>query len=440
MKRPLSTVGAGLLLLGAAAGCGARTPLEAGAPAQGGAGGGTSSTTSSFSTTSTSSFSTTSTSSSTGGAPPCLTNADCDDGIDCTVDTCTPAGCVHTLNDAACNDGIACTTDTCTLEGCLFTPDNAYCNDGKLCTIDTCDPGNGPTDGGCTHTFSNAPCDDGIACTTDTCDPTTETCSHVPCDSLCDDGIFCDGVERCDATVGCVHGPPSCQLGLPCSADSCTEATSTCTHTQSGGCAPSLRLLVCDDAGNLLSISPYGEPNIMLAASNGTVWFDVAILDGRWFAIDGVGGLDELVPGTNQVKTVLPAPAANSLGAGPDGYLYAASDQVYRIDPDTGASNVLGPLPPGYTSSGDAVFFGAQLFVSTNGPCGGALVQFDPTSGTSTVIGGDGLGCVYGLAASAGTMFLVNCDGTVGTFDPQTGVVVLLSTTGVQVYGADVLP
>jgi hypothetical protein len=178
----------------------------------------------------------------------------------------------------------------------------------------------------------------------------------------------------------------------------------------------------------------------MIAASNGQVWFDVAILGGRWFAINGSGTLYELVPMTNQIKASFPVPAANSLGAGPDGFLYQASTDVYRLDPDTGAATLVGFLPQGYASSGDAAFLAGKLYVSADGPCGGALVQVDPATGAASVIGGDGLGCVYGLGAYGGTMFVVNCDGKVGTFDPQTGVVVVLSTTSVQAYGADVLP
>src|SRR5262245_36060960 len=41
---------------------------------------------------------------------------------------------------------------------------------------------------------------------------------------------------------------------------------------------------------------------------------------------------------------------------------------------------------------------------------------------------------------AGGTMFILNCDGKVGTFDPATGVAHVLSTTGASVYGADVLP
>jgi hypothetical protein len=178
-----------------------------------------------------------------------------------------------------------------------------------------------------------------------------------------------------------------------------------------------------------------------IAPSNGTVHFDVAILGGRWFAIDSAPPeLVELYPMTNTVKVKFPAPSANSLGAGPDGKLYAASQLVYRLDPDNGMVETLGSLPAGYKSSGDIAFFGGTMYVSTDGPCGGALVTFDPGTGTSTVLGGDGLGCVYGLAVTGGTMFIVNCDGKVGTFDPTSGIAHVLSTPAVSVYGADALP
>jgi hypothetical protein len=257
---------------------------------------------------------------------------------------------------------------------------------------------------------------------------------------MCDDGIFCDGVERCDVAIGCVPGPPACQLGLPCSVDSCSEGSQSCGHVQTSGCTPSVRLLIDDNAGNLVAVSPYGGPNVIIAPSSSSVWFDVAILNGRWFVVDGNGSLDELLPKTNTVTHSMSVPATNSLGAGPDGYLYSASTDVYRFDPNTGASTTLGSLPTGYASSGDVAFFKGQMFISADGPCGGALVQFDVPSGTSMVIGGDGLGCVYGLAATATTMFVVNCDGKVGTFDPTTGVVQVLASTGLQPYGADILP
>jgi hypothetical protein len=135
--------------------------------------------------------------------------------------------------------------------------------------------------------------------------------------------------------------------------------------------------------------------------------------------------LRELVPMTNDEKASLPVPPANSLGAGPDGKLYAASDVVHRIDPDTGAATLLGLLPPGYVSSGDIAFLNGRMFISADGNCGGALVEFDLVTGTSLLLGGD---------------FVVNCDGKIGRFDPDTGEAQILSTPEVSVYGADALP
>ena len=43
----------------------------------------------------------------------------------------------------------------------------------------------------------------------------------------CDDGLFCDGVEVCTDDV-CAPGTPVCDDGLPCTVDSCNEATDSC--------------------------------------------------------------------------------------------------------------------------------------------------------------------------------------------------------------------
>jgi hypothetical protein len=321
------------------------------------------------------------------------------------------------------------------MQGCVNTPDSTQCDDGVFCTLDFCD-----AKLGCQSQFSDLVCDDGINCTSDHCDAATDSCRNEPCDGDCNDGVFCNGVERCDSTLGCVHGPPACGLGLPCSTDSCSEQNESCSHTGAGTCAPTVKLLITDKSGNLLSVSPYGGPPTTIAPTNGGTHYDVAILAGRWFAIDPTDRLLELQPFTNTIKKAFMAPNANSLGAGPDGKLYAASTIVYRLDPDTGASTPLGNLPPGYQSSGDIAFLGNRMFISVDGPCSGALAEFDLMTGTSTLRGGDGLGCVYGLAAWNGTMFVVDCSGKIGTYDPDTGVVTVLSTPNMSVYGADVLP
>ncbi len=408
-----TAVGLSGLLLAA---CGARTTLSVddAATSAGGATSASASSTSAGGGGESASSSSSSEASSSTGMPPCLSDAECDDGVACTNDVCLPSGCSNMPDDAACDDGV-------------------------FCTIDVCQAGTG-----CENTFSDSVCDDGIACTADTCDPATDSCRHEACDGMCNDGAFCNGVERCDTMVGCVAGPPACELEAACSNDSCNEASQACQHSLSGGgaCLPSVRLLGAAKGGELISINPFTGSTTLIAAGAGVTHFDIALLGSRWFALDDGSNtrLVELVPMTNQVKKSFFVPPSNSLSAGPDGKLYAASDTVYRLDPDTGVSTALGMLPPGYSSSGDIAFVGQRMFISADGSCGGGLVEFDLTTGTSTLLGGDGLGCVYGLAVANGVMFILNCDGNVGTFDPTTGVAQVLSSTHQTIYGADTLP
>jgi hypothetical protein len=43
------------------------------------------------------------------------------------------------------------------------------------------------------------------------------------CDTRCDDGLFCNGLETCDAVLGCQSGVSPCQPGLVC-VEQATEA------------------------------------------------------------------------------------------------------------------------------------------------------------------------------------------------------------------------
>ena len=52
----------------------------------------------------------------------------CDDGNPCTVDSCSPEGCVHA--PVNCDDGNPCTVDSCGPNGCEHVPD-AKCNKQK---------------------------------------------------------------------------------------------------------------------------------------------------------------------------------------------------------------------------------------------------------------------------------------------------------------------
>lgn len=74
-------------------------------------------------------------------------------------------------------------------------------------------------------------CDDHLDCTRDECDRAAGLCHFVPDDTRCDNGRYCDGIERCDARVGCAAGvPEACSDGLSCTIDQCVEATRSCEH------------------------------------------------------------------------------------------------------------------------------------------------------------------------------------------------------------------
>ncbi len=78
-----------------------------------------------------------------------------------------------------------------------------------------------------TECVDESQCSDGVPCTTDSCDAAGR-CLHVPNDSACSgDGVFCNGIERCDAQVGCVSPGNPCSLPSACNEteDHCGCAT-----------------------------------------------------------------------------------------------------------------------------------------------------------------------------------------------------------------------
>ncbi len=196
----------------------------------------------------------------------------CNDGNDCTLDSCDLAkGCTQVADDgAACSDDNACTTadnckggqcqagkpkvcealNNCTLAQCtvatgkcdpLFVATGTPCNDGTactgpdMCTLGTC--GGKPTG-----------CDDKNPCTTDSCDSTTG-CKSGPSTAPCDDGNFCTDKDTCSPS-GCSGTPigvaTACNDNSPCTTDSC-EPAKGCVHgpTNDGGLCTSCGEIKC---------------------------------------------------------------------------------------------------------------------------------------------------------------------------------------------------
>jgi cysteine-rich repeat protein len=153
---------------------------------------------------------------------------DCDDGVACTLDSCSEYydSCVHTPDDAPCDDGLHCNgAETChATSGCL-EGEPVDCDDADICTHDRCDE----AQGACEHEFDETldptclgPCPDGDGdgfadCQAGSCDPAGLSCGdcddgdllvHPEAEEDCGNGLDddCDGAidtldEEC---VGCL--------------------------------------------------------------------------------------------------------------------------------------------------------------------------------------------------------------------------------------------
>ncbi len=126
----------------------------------------------------------------------------------------------------ACDDGNQVNTDACT-NACQLP----VCGDTITSPPETCDDGNTTSGDGCdssclieTPFCEENDCDDGISCTVDTCDEDTDSCNNTPDNTFCDDATFCNGLETCDAEIGCQDGtPPVIDDQIACTIDSCEE-------------------------------------------------------------------------------------------------------------------------------------------------------------------------------------------------------------------------
>lgn len=106
--------------------------------------------------------------------------ADEDGGLNIGVDAGDPTLGGPCEDDAQCDDGIACTSDTCdsSLQRCRHSPDDTPCLDDVYCNgEEVCDPKLGCRAG------PPVSCADSDPCTIDTCVEKTQSCSRVPRDA-----------------------------------------------------------------------------------------------------------------------------------------------------------------------------------------------------------------------------------------------------------------
>ena len=169
----------------------------------------------------------------------CLEDNDCAGSHFCGGDQCQP----KRANGDACAANEQCTSTYCTNGYCCQGPagnccqQHFHCNDGNECTTDTCSPSNK-----CTHTTNTSLCE---AASCDGLEFTDETyCSN----GSCTDGgatADCSGTNGCFAysctLTGC--SVANVQSGVQCAAQTCTGHQLTQAKTCNGGGA-------CTEGGN----------------------------------------------------------------------------------------------------------------------------------------------------------------------------------------------
>ncbi len=160
-----------------------------------------------------------------GDVPTSRCTTSCDDGVECTADSCNEATatCVHRTDDTVCGARERCdATMDCVRVDCTGDADcqdDTLCNGRERCMANRCVPG------------TAVECGDAVECTVDACDPATGMCSHTADTARCDDGTFCNGAETCNPTMGCQSGAaPVCDDRIECTADRCDETMRRCVY------------------------------------------------------------------------------------------------------------------------------------------------------------------------------------------------------------------
>jgi hypothetical protein len=243
----------------------------------------------------------------------CLDDSQCDDGLDCTLDSCNRqlSRCQFVLDDSRCQNGVFCDgVEHC--DGDLGCRQGAIldCNDDQTCTIDTCieatkscahklrdADGDGVPDG---HCQANADCDDG--------DPTVYFGHVEVCANKKDDN--CDGnVDEmpCEKPMhdSCIDPLLVTQTGV-------YELDSTAaSFDYPGTCAPMDAATRKDVVVALQIVDAPRDADIVAEAPNGVVSVgigkDCGVLTSEIACAKGLTG-----PGGSQVARF----RAHSLGAG----------------------------------------------------------------------------------------------------------------------------
>ena len=118
-----------------------------------------------------------------------------------------------------------------------------------------------------------------------------------------------------------------------------------------------------------------------------------------------------------------------------------ATDSLWRIDEQTGASTLIGSFGDGWAASGDVVAILHDAMYATLVKGGvDHLARVNPATGVATIIGsGIGTNTLYGLGYWGGVLYGFNSTGKMVSIDRQTGAGLVTTTmSGVSFWGAGV--
>jgi hypothetical protein len=286
----------------------------------------------------------------------CHTDADCDDGISCTLDACDPAlrVCTHLPNDKSCDDGDFCDGDEiCTTGGCVTAPRD---------------------------------CADAISCTVDTCDDKKKQCVHTPDDSLCPISHVCDPVLDCQAHA-LAHDDttlydvriPSGQVNVIGSTQSqLTDIALSPSNVLFGiGFSTLYKVSQQTGAATFFKSVSSGSINGADVAPDGTLWISggaaLSTLDTQTGTPTFVASFPNGSTSSGDLAWVGSRLLATAVGGG--------GDELVEFDVVKKTSKVLGPC--GFGCIWGLAAYGTTLYGLT---CEGRILSIDTNSGAGTQV------------------------------------------------------
>jgi hypothetical protein len=282
--------------------------------------------------------------------------------------------------------------------------------------------------------------------------PAVQTGSPCNTDADCATDRYCVASARCDGVVGCVLSERSCDDGVGCTHDTCSDVARSCTHSPDDTLCPATMLCSsrrgCDafvfsaasdghiyetriPSGELVDL---GEPAALVTdlalGSNGVLYATDSYILYR---------VDRATAVATTIASILPLHQYAGLGQAADGSLWATADapQLFQIDAASGSSLAVAALASSVT--GDVTALGARVLVTVSNvnPPTDTLVAVDPSTQRSSIVGDLHFQNVWGLAALGGVVYGLTRTGAILTVDAATGNATLLAqVAGVAFLGA----